>query len=361
MQQVVRTLLALLIVALPATLAAPASRAAADEPPPLPQRLSETGLFRPGSPSALAEGVLPFSPQYPLWSDGSAKRRWISLPPGRAIDATDPDAWNFPPGTRLWKEFRHGRAVETRYLERLDDGRWRFAAYVWDADGKDAVLAPEGGAVVAAGPTGRYVVPSRTDCLACHEGAAVPVLGFSALQLSPDRDPLAPHADPALAGGLNLASLVATGRLVNLPAALRARAPRIAARSPVERAALGYLHGNCGHCHGGPSGSLDGLDLALAQRVAAGLDSVQRTRESRLDHPSRFRPHGATNPKRVALDAQSPSTLTLRLKSTSPLARMPPLGVQVVDGEGVALVERWIAEARQQHHHNHHAHQETRP
>jgi hypothetical protein len=29
---------------------------------------------------------------------------------------------------------------------------------------------------------------------------------------------------------------------------------------------------------------------------------------------------------------------------------MPPLGVQVVDDEGVSLVERWIAEARTHHH-----------
>ena len=54
-------------------------------------------------------------------------------------------------------------------------------------------LVPEDGAVVAVAdaPGGRYSVPSRNDCLACHEGPAVPVLGFSALQLSPDRDPLA--------------------------------------------------------------------------------------------------------------------------------------------------------------------------
>ena len=65
---------------------------------------------------------LAFSPQYPLWSDGAAKRRWISLPPGTAIDASRPDAWEFPRGTRLWKEFSLDRPVETRFIERLPDG-----------------------------------------------------------------------------------------------------------------------------------------------------------------------------------------------------------------------------------------------
>ena len=40
------------------------------------------------------------------------------------VDASNPDAWQFPPGTRLWKTFGHaGRAVETRYAELLANGR----------------------------------------------------------------------------------------------------------------------------------------------------------------------------------------------------------------------------------------------
>ena len=347
------SVLAALLVTLPTAMAAATRVVPAADPPPLPARLSDTGLFESGSTTLVRDGVLPFSPQYPLWSDGSQKRRWIRLPPGTAIDATAADAWQFPAGTRLWKEFRHGRAVETRYIERLDDGRWRFAAYVWDENGRDATLAPEEGAVLKAGPTGRYLVPSRTDCLACHEGPAVPVLGFSALQLSSDRDPLAPHADPGRAGQPDLAYLVATGRLANLPAALLATPPRIAARTPTERAALGYLHGNCGHCHD-PAGALDGLDLALAQRAEPGAGSAAQAKRSLLGRESRYRPAGHAAAERIALDARTPSTLLLRLRATQPMARMPPLGVQLVDAEGSALVERWIHELQ-------HNARETRP
>ena len=53
-----------------------AMSATRSEPAPLPQRLSDTGLFEPGTATPRA-GVLPFAPQYPLWSDGSRKQRWI--------------------------------------------------------------------------------------------------------------------------------------------------------------------------------------------------------------------------------------------------------------------------------------------
>ncbi len=225
----------------------------------MPQRLSDTGLYVEGAVKTLRADHFAFVPQYPLWSDGTSKRRWIYLPPRTSIDASLVDAWEFPVGTRLWKEFSYDRRVETRFMERLADGSWRFATYVWNQEGTDAVLAAEDGAVlpVSAAPGGRYVVPSRNDCLACHEGPSVPVLGFSALQLSPDRDPLAPHAEPARNDHANLSNLVASGRLRNLPRRYVEQPPRIAAASPTERAALGYLHGNCGHCHN-DAGALTG-------------------------------------------------------------------------------------------------------
>src|SRR5689334_4874738 len=211
----------------------------------LPRRLADTGLYVGGG-TQVRPDVLPFSPQYPLWSDGAAKRRWIWLPPGTHIDAAQPDAWDFPRGTKLWKEFAHGRVLETRFIQRADDGSWRFGSYVWNAQGTDAVLAPATGLRELPAPNApgaHYTIPSVDDCRACHEGAPVPVLGFSALQLSPDRDPLAPHAEKT-AGAMDLRVLVARGLLVNLSPELLAHPPRIAASNPAERAALGYLHGN---------------------------------------------------------------------------------------------------------------------
>jgi hypothetical protein len=73
--------------------------------PKAPDALEETGLYANFVALQIDPRHLPFSPQYPLWTDGATKRQWISLPPGTAIDASDPEAWVFPTGTRLWKEF----------------------------------------------------------------------------------------------------------------------------------------------------------------------------------------------------------------------------------------------------------------
>jgi hypothetical protein len=83
--------------------------------PKPPQTLQETGLYSDFETLEVDPDHLAFSPQYPLWTDGAGKRRWISLPPGTTIDGSDPDAWRFPVGTRFWKEFSfNGQRVETR-------------------------------------------------------------------------------------------------------------------------------------------------------------------------------------------------------------------------------------------------------
>jgi hypothetical protein len=219
--------------------------------------------------AALAgDHVIAFTPRYPLWSDGMAKQRWLVLPAGAAVDKSDPDRWEFPRGTRAWKEFsRDGRRVETRMIERLPDGSWRYLTYAWNEDGTEATLAPEDG-IPERG------IPSRLDCLACHEGARAPLLGYSAVQLETELDP-----------------------------------------------GLGYLHGNCGHCHN--DDALPALDLVFAQKASDPAASAARTRGSLA---GRFRQHG----------------VLARMNSTNALTRMPPLGVNIVDEEGVALVEQWL-------------------
>lgn len=311
------------------------------EPVVAPARLSETGLFADVAAGIVNDGVLAFTPQYPLWTDGAQKRRWIRLPEGASIDATAPESWSFPVGTRVWKEFRFGARVETRYMQRGADG-WLYATYLWSEDGRDAVLAPERG-VRGACETGlgtRHDVPSLQDCRACHDASPSAVLGFSALQLAPERDPGAPHAEEPEPGSVDVLALLAQGRLRGSPDAILAAAQPIEAASPLERSALGYLHANCGGCHNaaGPLASL-GLELDYHH------GDVAPARRSAFGRTSRFQPAGVRDARRIEPGQPERSVLVQRMASRFAATQMPPLGTHAVDETALALVRAWIHSA----------------
>ena len=55
-----------------------------------PATLRGTGLYSDWATKTIARDNLPFSPQYPLWSDGAKKSRWVRIPKGTFIDASNP-------------------------------------------------------------------------------------------------------------------------------------------------------------------------------------------------------------------------------------------------------------------------------
>ena len=310
---------------------------------PFPEKLSQTGLFLPGNTTTIAPGHLEYSPQYPLWSDGASKRRWIHLPEGQHIDGSDPDHFRFPPGTRFYKEFSFGARVETRLLEVSDSGV-SYATYVWNPDGSDAILAPETGlrGIRTVDDGLRYDAPSQSDCGACHGGrGARAVLGFDALQLSSDRDPLAAHQESAPKGAVDLPELVRRDLIRNLPWQLIETPPALEADTALERAARGYMYGNCAHCHNG-EGALAPLGLDLD--AAVGIEARARQRSALIGAASRFVLPGMQHSLRVAPGAPRESVLACRMGSLSPVLRMPPLGTRRVDVDGLRLIEDWITE-----------------
>lgn len=310
----------------------------------LPRRLHDTGLYADADRGALHADVVSFSPQYPLWSDGADKQRWMRLPAGKSIDAKNPDAWVFPVGTKFWKTFSHdGQPIETRLIERLVDGSWRFATYVWDAQRSAAELAPPRGVTlgVPAAPGGRYRVPGRGDCLACHGGTTVPVLGLTALQLSPERDPNAVHGRAKSGTELDLRELVERGLVRDLPERLLAEPPRIAASSSSERAALGYLHANCAHCHHADEGRVP-VRLTLMQRVADARASATQVLRSMFDSPSRYQTRAGSEARVAVPGDAAASVLMQRMGSRDERVQMPPLGTELSDSEGLALLARWL-------------------
>lgn len=313
-------------------------RGAAPVDPPL--HLADTGLYADIARHTVDPRNLHYSPQYPLWSDGARKSRWIFLPAGKAIDASNPDAWDFPVGTKVWKEFSFGRRVETRYLAKTSRDGWILATYVWNDDETDAVRAPDEGirnhAEIAPGK--RHDIPGVADCRACHEGGQV--LGFAALQLSRDRDPGASHAEPVTPDMLDLTTLIERGLLARYPRDWADHPPRIAAASPTERSALGYLHANCGSCH---ATSLASIGMVLRQSTAPGAppDPVGRTA---VLQRSGFQLPGDVSGQAYRIEPGNParSTVVFRMSTRNPMRQMPPLGSKVVDEKGVELIRKWI-------------------
>src|SRR5690606_27709682 len=150
------------------------------------------------------------------------------------------------------------------------------------------------------------------DCRACHEGRNNPVLGFSTLQLSPARDPLAPHREELPPEAVTLPDLVERGLPVHPPQAPLARPRFLRAASATERAARGYLSANCASCHNA-QGPLAFLGLSFDVSVARPeQDALRRTA---LGQPSRFNPPGVAHPLRIAPGRPDASTLAYRIGS----------------------------------------------
>jgi hypothetical protein len=314
----------------------------------VPEKLSDTGLYLDISRDLVDAWNLPFEPQYPLWTDGAAKSRWIRIPDGTTIDARDTDVWKFPVGTKFWKEFSfNGKKVETRMIWRATQDQWIFVSYVWNDEQTEAFLAPAAGikrhTVIAPGVS--HSIPSRADCGSCHESGPSPILGFTALQLSDDRDPMAPHAQPLKPGMVTLRTLDTFRLLSPRRRDLIVDPPRIHAATEVERASLGYLSANCGHCHNG-RGRLATLGMTLTHAARPQLDGSEPAVSTIVGVTGSYAVPGAPEAasRRVAKRWPEQSAIVYRMSSRKPSSQMPPLGTAMVDTEAVALIERWIRE-----------------
>ncbi|MEY2936533.1 MAG: hypothetical protein RL033_7282 [Pseudomonadota bacterium] len=288
----------------------------------LPERLSQTGLYRDAELRELADDLREYAPAYELWSDGASKRRWLRLPPGTRIDTSDMNSWVFPVGTQLWKEFsERGRRVETRLLQRVaesEDG-WVAVAYGWDEAGTEALARPEGAQDVL---ETHHDVPGARACMTCHGGRRQRALGFSALQLS---HPARSETDWTL-------ERLAREQLLSAPPVAPIQIPGAAS----EVAALGYLHANCGSCH-----SRERIGDARFFRPPAQLDLWLRVDE--LESPAATATYRSAIGEFVIPGAPEESRLFRRFTGSSWFRRrMPPLASEVLDPNGARILARWI-------------------
>jgi hypothetical protein len=295
------------------------------------------GLYVEGSCAVLAPGVRRFEPTYTLWTDGAAKERFFFIPGSMRIESSNPDRWIFPVGSMFWKTFSlGGLRLETRILRKIvaapGPSAWEMRVYKWSAtqDSVEEVIVGEDDVL---GTT--HDIPSRTDCLTCHSGAAADApLGFSAIQLNHD-----------VSGDFVNLAMLQDERRLTVPVDLTdARVPG----DSVARDALGYMHANCGNCHGGPAPK-----AGMTLWVDVGLRSLEATATYRttVGVPSAWPPPGMGIDgvtARVAPGDPDASALIRRtgMRDGRDLNQMPPLGTEVVHTDGLLLLRRWVSSLR---------------
>lgn len=313
----------------------------ANAPPP---NLAETGLYEQSTDGSwqLAPHVHEFQPEFKLYSGDAQKTRWIYLPPCETVDTEDMDHWDFPVGTRLWKEFAiDGSRVETRFLHRYGEGvdQWLMVSYQWpeadlgnasDVDPELALLASAVGVPDANGTL--HDIPSQADCLNCHGKLSERVLGFSALQLSHDLP------------GLNLADLVDWGVLSQPPSSSGAgMADYDPPGDETARAALGYLHANCGNCHNetGVASTSGTQPQSLWLRLLVGHDSVEETHAyvTAVNQETANPNYGGL--ERIDPTTPSNSVILTRIDNDVAGERMPPMR-ETIDQDGHGVVQAWV-------------------
>jgi hypothetical protein len=295
-------------------------------PRPNYQTLAETGLYQDFASRQLAVDIHTFQPAHQLWSDAAVKQRWIRLPPGTQIDTAEMDHWQFPVGTKLWKQFGHdGNALETRMVERYGPGPedYWMGSFVWSADGTTATFAVDGQSNINGT---QHDAPAAKICTSCHRGDKGRVLGASAVQLS--------HDGP----GLTLDALAAEARLSHPPPpGTRYRPPGDA----VTAAAFGYLHANCGHCHNRTGTAWPDTQATMRLYVGETVATETAIYRTLVGQKVQYWRH-PTLTTRVVPGEPASSAVLARMMVRGSKDQMPPLATELTDMTGIDALTRWI-------------------
>jgi uncharacterized repeat protein (TIGR03806 family) len=310
-----------------------------------PRTLSDSGLFLSVHEHQMHPGVVPFSVNSPLWSDGSHKERFMALPAeDPTIQVRKTRGWDFPDQTVLVKSFAleldendptSRRWIETRFLTK-QQGEWAGYSYIWNEEQTDATLVTSGGADrtypirTSDGETRQqqWRFPSRSECMVCHSRAANFVLGPTSLQMNRDHD----------YGGVMANQLTVLDQLGVLQSKTAATAERLVDpyddQQDLTARARSYLHANCSHCHieAGGGNSQINLEYGTPMVRMKVLDVVP------LHHT--FDLPGA---RLIAPGAPERSVLLHRVANRGRSSgQMPQLATTRIDERAAAMLREWI-------------------
>ncbi len=367
-------------------------------PEGFPQTLSQSGLFESVKGHRVQAGLIPYSVNAELWSDGAHKARFIALPPTEKsgdkdvpaqIDLTLSRGWNLPDKTVLVKSFALNldaanpasrRWVETRFMLK-QDGEWVGYSYRWNDDQSDATLVAKEGAdrvfeVRAKDGTSRPQVwryPSRDECMFCHSRAAKYVLGQSLMQMNKEHDyGGVVGSQIAMLDWLGALKVSDGERKTALREVLKAEglpdkeinerlkkgdAPgtdpvpmQLAKDSTRYRRlvdpydstqdlaarARSYLHANCAHCHIEAGGGNAAMELEFTRTLE---------QAKLLDVTPLHQRFNIPDARLIAPGQPDRSVLLTRLnRRGANSGQMPQIGTNVVDERAVKLFRDWISQ-----------------
>jgi uncharacterized repeat protein (TIGR03806 family) len=316
--------------------------------PPFPRKLSESGLFASTKDLTPAPGVVPYTINAEMWSDGAQAERLMAVPGAGKVEVDDQGRWRLPDGSALartvWLDLVAGdatsrRRIETQVLHR-EAGSWRPYTYVWDDAQADAMLAEPGGSSRTftvrdpAAPGGSrehpYRFAARSECALCHNPwveMGTTVFGRQSAS------PLA-MSTSQLDRGDQLGRFESLGLLTKPPA--RGPMPRLVdprdGAASLEDRARSYLQANCAHCHQQGAGGSANLVLDAGTPLS---------RTHTLDSTPMQGAFGLADARVIAPGEPERSVLYYRVAKTG-AGRMPRVGSARVDVEGSRLIADWI-------------------
>ena len=325
-----------------------------------PRLLSQTGVYQSTERNTVHPGLVPYSVNSPLWSDGAVKHRFIGLPGDSRIEFHAKKNWEFPEGTVLVKTFSlpcGTRAdseltrIETRLLV-LQEGEWYGYSYAWNDEQTDALL------VEATGRDREYRVrsegdeftwqtwhyPSRAECMVCHSRAQNYVLGLSVPQanLTCEIDgqeiaQLERFRQLGLFQGKESEESPSDSKIepFEFPSPV-SELPSLADPSdiaqPLESRVRSYLHANCANCHVKEGGGNSNIVLSFQSPLEKTRLINTRPTHSTFD---------LQDAMLVKPSSPTDSVLLHRIKLRG-RGQMPPLATSVVDEESVKMITQWI-------------------
>ena len=314
------------------------------------EKLSATGCMSASDPRKLADFVISYDVNSPLWSDGALKTRGMVIPQGQKIHVLtctansaeclygpeDDGRWVFPVGTVLVKSFIFDdKLLETRLFMRRDSKTWVGYGYQWNEEQTEATVVPDEDRTVMFDTGQRQVswtYPSRYNCMLCHNKLAGSSLGPETRQLN------------RTVNGENLLDKLERLSVFDAPlpkpylSALPTPYDSFEGKPPAgassEELARSYLHANCAFCHRADGSNSGTLDL----RYGVTLANTNACNRQPMEGGAGLSTYTLLTPGKPM-----ESVIWARMQTLDDKNRMPQIATYVVDQPGVKLISDWIS------------------